>query len=293
MNQRRTGALILAAALLALVVLSAVQQATKPLPGAASAIPIAAPPSVGDCLLEPAGGQGVQLTPTSTVLRPDQVLSVGPCVGLRYGEVVKVTPAITRTDEQDSLCVNLYDYVGVKFSGAGWRTPLYLSSTVIGPDDRQFATGQTWAACVVIPSFGQPYDGSVKGAGSALPPSFATCFPGARTADSLRSDCYGPHRRELLGVRSLLAPGMTQAELDQTCQEWGSKVTGLQDFTVSGQLRPATAVYDSTNLSSTLSPANLPGGQPYYAECFAEPTSLSRLLTGPLLSLGDGPLPLS
>ncbi|AZI56919.1 hypothetical protein EH165_00770 [Nakamurella antarctica] len=302
MDQRRAGMLVLVAALLSVAAIALVGQAIRPLPGKALALPLGGAPSVGDCALAPSPAAFPYPVAKAGQYRVPNVAPLAPCVGTRFGEVFEVVDALTKSDQQASMCLRLDDYLEMYTDPSGIFVHSYsVSTTLVGPNDRQFASGQRWVACVVIAGHQGQFDRPVKQSWSAMPSAFATCWADAGPTQGVPDiACDSPHRMELLGVMFNFSPDLTQSGLDARCKEWARTVTNMADVTAGDQLLIRAVMEASPK--GQLVPA-LAGGDGasdresdgfytvFSANCVAVPADENRVLIGPLTSLGNGPVP--
>ncbi|AZI56920.1 hypothetical protein EH165_00775 [Nakamurella antarctica] len=295
MNQRRAGGLVLVAALLAVAAISLIGQALRPVPGTASPVPVAGPPSVGDCLLAAPVHQEVPTQASdSAELRVDRVLQLSACSGSRFGEVYRVVESFTSVNQQLDLCAGLTDYTGwpLQRSSEFWSPAPSVSVTSSGPDDRQWAAGQRWVACVVMAGFYGSIASPVGRSLPEMPAAFATCYGTVEVPRfSPQVDCGGVHRMELFGTKSVIGAQQSQAQLDASCQTWAGMVTGMPEVTAGGQLTVHAVVIDPMDSQASVDPSSLADGQITFSMCTATPASDKQVLLGPLASLGSAPVP--
>ena len=153
MNRAAAGFGLLAGALLLIVIAAAVRG--RMVPGQATAEPVTPPPQVGDCVTQDPNALGADLYTWTTVLPS---VPTGPCTGNRFGEVVGVMPADTArapiADMGTPPCQAPVDeYLGMQgtlpHDNGGFYRIDAVPVAVVGPDDKQRAAGQDWAACLV------------------------------------------------------------------------------------------------------------------------------------------------
>jgi hypothetical protein len=298
----RWAGLVGVVAVLAAAVVVAV--ADKTYPGSPVAAPPPPPPQIGDCIADPppSSVDAVPLAFATTFVA---------CGPVRRGEVAAmlggVDSATGGTAEGVDPCWDsAAPYLGLLPDGSlpGLHTLwFHLSPLAVGqvhPTDRQAAFGQHWVACVVYPLSGAD--------ATAAPPSYRTplrnVFDGAappvalavcgRTTDPGWSpqlvDCSKPHRVEEFAATSTEGAGITQAQLDTDCRAIAARMMARSDPTA-GNLLTVTA--DSFGLdpegSFHAGLSHLPGSG---SICRVTSTDPGRQLQGPVLGIGDGPVPL-
>ncbi|AZI56921.1 hypothetical protein EH165_00780 [Nakamurella antarctica] len=295
-NQRRWGITVLIAALVGLATISVVGHALRPVPGTASAVSPPGPPSVGDCLSTPDFAEGIAFSEsTAGPIRVTQVLPLAPCSGPRFGEVFELLPVLTGADRQRAVCSGLDAFAGRSpaVPGQEWSPASAVSVVATGPNDRQFAAGQRWVACVITAALRGQWDGPSRQHFPAIPSAFAACFGRVgplRFAPLV--DCNSPHRMEVLGRMPIIHTGQTQKDLDTTCQRWASKVTLMPEVTAGGLLSVRALVIDPQDSQEVIDPASLAEGEKTFAMCIGFPSAEDRMLVGPLASLGSAPVPI-
>lgn len=310
----------------ALVVLSvlavtAVGASRRTFGGTATAAPVPPPPAIGDCLLDqPTGvswddswGQGFGTAPSDD---PPAAAEIGPCAGLRFGEIVQLDPAASTVDGQLSRWSEC-DRQAALYLGsprptddpdAVWQPTIMIRTGFVWPSRRQRAAGQTWAACVVtLPpdDFAQsatlPVDHPLRGGWTVaeVRNRMGTCGRDFQTP----APCGQPHRLETLAFADLESPALTQEQLDQGCRDQVAIQTRMPDPAAGGSLTVAALIVvnpgystagetDSGTVPDLESARNLDPPAIYsYALCVVSPTAADRRLTGSLRELGDAPVP--
>ncbi len=127
------------------------------------------------------------------------------------------------------------------------------------------------------------YTGTARGAAgsSRIPGEFGSCVS---TADEYGDmvDCSTPHPTEILGYTGPLASPPSRAELNGTCRLLATRLTGLADPTAGGKLQvvlaPQAGGWDSAGRDTVL----------YQCRLAAAP---GTQLVGPLVGIGEGPVP--
>ena len=305
-GRRWPAALLILAAVLIAAVLTRQAAGTKVAGTAQISSVVPGVPAVGDCLLQPvraadaAVNSRLQYPPAST----------GPCRDRRYGEVVAVidsakvargTVTPSGTDDPNMVaCVNAAArYLGgpKQFAlGGGWKPVSVTSTLAAGPTPRQRAAKQKWIACIeyIDPDGpGRPradeYRRTAKlafSAGSPPPAAFSTCLQTTAAAEPDVVDCHRPHPAELFAT-AMGNADTSRLLLTNTCNLLVSHYTGIPSAS-SGQLTVKVDIYDQ---QGKLVPDSTHAVSQYSAMCMAMPTSGGQL-TGPLMGIGDNPLPL-
>jgi hypothetical protein len=304
----------------ALVVLSvlavtAVAASRRTFAGTATAAPVPPPPAIGDCLLgQPTGlgwddslGQG----PGSSPDDPPAGAEIGPCAGLRFGEIVQLDPAAGTVEGQLSRWSEC-DRQAALYLGwprpsddpdAVWQPTIMIRTGFVWPSRRQQAAGQTWAACVVtLPpdDFAQsailPVDYPLRGGWTVadVRNRVGTCGRDFQTP----APCGQPHRLETLAFANLESSTLTQEQLDQGCRDQVAAQTRMPDITAGGSLSTHVTIFVMRGgIDSDLTVPDLDSVRSLdsviysYAQCVVSPTAADRRLTGSLRELGDAPVP--
>ncbi len=304
MSRRWWGLLVLTVLLLAVVVVPQVA-GTKVAGNAQIESLIPGPPAVGDCLLQPVLPADAALN--SSLRYPP--VSTGPCNGRRYGEVVAVigsskiavgTVSASVVDDPNVFaCINAVGrYLGgpAQFAlGGGWTPSSVTATLAAGPTPRQRSANQNWIACIEYIDPNGPgraraddYRKTAKlafSAGSPPPPAFSTCLQSTAAVEPDVVDCHRPHPAELFAT-AMGNAATSRLLLTNTCNLLVSQYTGISDAT-SEQLTVKINIYDQ---DGELVPESKHTVSNYSAMCIAVPTA-GRQLTGPLMDVGDKPLP--
>ncbi len=306
-NRQWVGLLVLL--MVVLGVSAATQVAHRQVAGTAHIAPVPGPPSVGDCLSQPVGGR------SQAVKIEHAAVATGACAGRRYGEVVSVIPgAKVQPFQQDNTNGSIVDpnldtcaMKTVTFLGLGagpghpanpaapghpinvftYWSPVLLTSSfyAAGPSALETSMGQRWLACIsYIPDAttrtAMPYDRSARGTfTTGTPPAaYAVCLKTADAKMLYIINCSLPHAAELFGYR-FGAAATPRAALDATCTAMIKKFTGMSDTGAGGRLTAGTVATAGTATSADSDSCMV-----------TAPTG--HHLTGPLMNLGDKPLPL-
>ena len=296
MDRRWWGAAVVATVLLSALVVPGI--AGTRLTGAAQRAPIPGPPTVGDCLrAEPTRKGGAFDSPSMRVFTGP----VGPCDEANYGEVVSVQDVDSfRGSISDRMAVldpagcerPATEYFGwsAAVPGVGsseptrWLPAALQNLVLFGPDASQYALGQRWLSCVLLPG-AAPYAGSVRGnqPGPAVN-AFGTCRVSANDTSSPHVRCEEPHVSEIVGVGSVEPTKVP--ELLDACRRLISAEAGLSDPTAGGAL----SIWVEAGGSFGDPPqAGSSGRTP--GRCTVSATG-GRQLNASILGVGAGPLPL-
>ena len=290
---------------------------TKQLAGSPVLAVIPGPPEVGACVLNPTDWNSrLPAGEPSVAVDGTVYLSVatGSCRPARYGEVAGVIadgldyePPATgdRSDDPNSpdrRCSDLVDeYVGNTGSvtaSATWYPAPSVGPMLLGPSALQQRFGARWLACVAVgyagSASGTRYTGSVRDVMHTLrfPSALAQCLDAAPAAATVATvDCRDPHPAELMASFYTDDPhAADRATLAKSCPAIAASLTGLSDPTAGGRLRVSTV---TNNLpvygdNGDMNPEHMVDVESF---CLIEATG-GRVLTGPLLGLGNGELPL-
>jgi hypothetical protein len=247
MSRRWWGAAVIVGALL--VALIATNISGSRIAGIATTAAVSAAPAVGQCLLADPGDLRSVLDMPDVEVRAGVF---GPCNSGSFGEVVwvKNSEASGKVELRTAnlLPVDCWqpanDYLGAPEVAhnndppvdqpPNW-VPAAMRATVrFGPDPAQFASGQAWVACVILPR-DAPYQGSVRG---ERPGPAANAFGSCRVVDSTVAEpyvpCMQPHDSEVFGY--VAADPADIPELLATCRRLITAATGLPDITAGGRL---------------------------------------------------------
>jgi hypothetical protein len=316
--RRAIGLAVVAVTFLVFVVVGAVRG--RVVRGEPVAQPVASPPAVGDCVLGNPHELDVGLYNWAPALPS---VETGPCSGSRYGEVVLVFGDFVAAKATLYPAENPYDKCirgGDEYLAVPARLPFDGGFTVqppvsdpvfapaanvfvafFGPDARQRAAGQAWAACVIyLPTAvdGRTplmIDHPLQGAWLRIPDNqlFALCIDDI--AEPVAADCHVPHRFELIGM----AWGTTQATpefIDAACRSTAIEALGSSAALDSGALTAQVVAVrpDPENEGALIvGPGAVSSVSTYLDDCLLTTTDTARRLTGSLRGLGDAPVPMT
>ena len=230
-----------------------------------------------------------------------------PCSSPHFSEVVFVVPDFTiptadAASLMDPCREHVDEYLGtppppppdgsfVQVAGVGL--------SMLGPDARQRAAGQNWAACMVLKPISIDaaapiaLDHSLQGAWQRKADSqlFAVCLDDATSP--WPANCQGPHRFEVLGL-ALGTAGATQESVAAACRQLVIEALGSSAALDRGDL--TTQVVPSrppSNGDGTLitGPDAVTADSEYFNNCLTSPTDSARRLTAP--RLGDAAVPMN
>lgn len=224
------------------------------------------------------------------------------CAGDRYGEVVTIADGVDlqssfEDGSQERCWRGALRYLGLP-DPTGDRGPdVNVLATLIGPDERQRAAGQDWAACVVLLA--------PVGTGNGL-----------TVGHSLRDAWSRADDRRLLtmcvsDIHLLYLVDCLEPHGAEQISSWPGDPAGFGEVDVAACRRDAvdalgsSAPLDRGDLSAAAQPARwdertgqqitgadaVSGAQPYFVTCLLVPADPSRMLVGPVRDLGDAPLP--
>ena len=315
-TSRAAGVGVLAGAVLLLAVLAG--QAPRTVGGTAVAAPVPGEPGVGQCLVEQASSDAVLsddqgLRSPGRELRDCRTEAEPGVVGstVVVGEVAAVLTERSGRP-RDACAVGASIFVGgsgVVLAGA-WTVAGGPAVLITGPDRRQWADGQRWQACVVVPSRWTA-DGvfdPTRGIGPVLRESARGRWSDPTYRDRL-GDCFAVysgavaellspafcgqgHELERLGLSDGVVDPRSAAVLRQTCRELAVARTTAADPTYDGQLRVAVVVTGPDGSSREIDDGDeLPAEAT--ADCVIRPADPSMLLTGTVIGLGAAPVPLA
>ena len=314
-DRRWGGVLVLVVAVIAALAGSG---RTKQVAGTADIAAIPGPPEVGACVLNPTDWNS-RLPAGEPAVAADGTIflsvATGPCRSARYGEVAglvadgldyRAPAGSDKWDDPNSpdrQCTDLVDaYIG-NSAGPGtgpasWYPAPEVSAMLLGPSALQQRFGARWLVCAVVghagSSSGPRYTGSVRDVMHTLrfPSALAQCLDAVPTAAAVVPvDCAEPHEVELMASSYTDDPRATdRPALAASCPEVAASLTGMLDPTAGGRLRVSTV---TNNLpvygdGGTMDPDHMVDVQSF---CVIEAIGGHRL-TGPLLGLGGGAVPL-
>lgn len=302
-RQRLTGLVLIGAALVVVMAISALQG--RAVPGTAVASPVSPRPQVGDCATIDANQQFLGQLNAGEV----PVLASQPCDGVRAGEVISVGEG--SSDGRAECFEAASGYVGLTPIDLGslavqnstdtvWIPDVRLVTFNFGPSARQVTAGQRWLACVMVgtsfdglqplPFQQSPRSAAVRGGTSF--DRFSVC------ADTPMQErlipCGEPHRYELMV--GALSVGGTKAASLASCRNKITELTGLTDPSAGGRLQVVMTSYTYTFDAKAekfveTTYADAQQGKALLS-CAVTPASADEVLTGSLYGLNDRPLPI-
>jgi hypothetical protein len=272
------------------------------LPGDPTAVPVPAAPRVGDCLHENPYAQGADLYRETA---PLAVLRSGPCSGPRPGEVVAMTDG--PPDGSDVPVAAHRQCLKQAFRYLGLPTPpppelpvgpaVSVGYVLVGPDDRQRAAGQSWAACVVFLPISidavtpATIDHTVRDAWNRPEDSrlFAQCLD---QVGLVAANCWWPHRFEVIS-RRLGDPAATHASVQEACTQDAVQALGSPTALNRGELSVLAipARPDPTGDGLGTGAGAVTPGVDYVTNCLLSPSNNSKTLTASVRGLRDAPVP--
>lgn len=303
MDRRVAGIVVLVLALLAVVVVPSISG--RRVTGAPVALRFADPPKVGDCPqpLPPGSVYNNGSTPEVSAA----AITFGPCSGPIGGEVVGVWPtaAAAKADQSGSRrggpCYRqAADFAGLQPFGRTtdafgdaldgsvyWKPTIGFDPINVVPAPLAAAGGQTWVACLVIPTKQPSYFGTLRNAyvSGRLPDAFGLCWDGDDLDNAVTLlRCDQPHPAELLATGWIPDRSSTNTdEIDGSCRTVAGRIMRTADPTRQGAI---SIVADLVRRDGAQTP-----DAPLAVNCFATAV-LPQQLSGTVIGLADGPLPL-
>lgn len=308
--RRAIGIMALIVAAFAVLVLPKVLSAG--LTGIPSSMDIPEPPPIGSCVLvDPAAVTRVDCDKAhdgEVAMSWAAGILPEPTFVLNRNYSMIATDAQGKLLPSDPLCSGWgSQYVGTitKFGPALWAPvdPSFVTTKVVAPPG--FGTDkQHWVACVVVPGKAAPYVGTVRDSGgatgSARPDIFGWCFSSdtVATSASVYSSCAGAHRIEQLATfiptqqmfyANTITVETTLPEIEQGCLELATQMIGAVDPTFGGRLQIRSAPVSEELRTPEAGP---PQSGLRVPDCFVSYVGVGEL-TGTVVGLGDGALPVS
>ena len=297
-DRRLAGIAVLVLAVVAAAVVGA--RNAKYLTGLPGPAPVADPPAVGDCLTSP---MGQDVYPA--------VASTGSCHGPRYGEVVAVMPHTLEQVAQDNndsadmsttpegRCITKgLQFLGLSYpivqgsatDPATWFPSTNLGSSLIQPNPLAQRFGADWTACVVAVYSNS--GGTTRYSGTLgqvhitrdYPQAAAICWSDLPLNETPVVPCREPHGVEEFGNMWDVDSSTRPADLHGSCLDLVKQMTGMDDPTAAGALQ-VRAIQSYTYPAADHQQTLLAG-----YSCIVQ-AAAGKQLTGPLLNLHDGPLP--
>ena len=299
MPRRVAGSVVLAGVLLLIVVVATIRGHT--VAGRPTAPPIQAAPQVGDCVMQNPHDLGAGLYNLPA-------LRTGQCSGPRFGEVAFVVPDFTvptadTAPGPDPCREHVDQYLGTPSppSSDGSFTPFAgVMVALIGPDGRQRAAGQNWAACMVyLPisiAAATPItiDHSLQGAWQRPEDGrlFAFCVDDTTTLWEV--NCRWTHHFEVLGI-AVGTPVIPPESLEAACRQAVIEALGSSAALDRRELttQVVSARPQPNNGTLITGPDAITTDSEYNNFCLTTPADSTRQLTAPLRGLGDGAVPMN
>ncbi len=220
-------------------------------------------------------------------------MDIGACEpAQRFGEISAVK---TQTAGDYDVCLDgagsFDEYAGLSqlfTPKAGWQPRIHFTATILEPDARQHAAGQTWSACLLTPANSQQsYQSSLEDSfqSGRFPAEFAQCQHEVDVFLSLPGSCVLPHTTEFLGEQVLFGNNIDEGELNESCRALAVIITGMSAPAAGGQLQILATVFptDQTRMNEDQQRMHI-------ALCTIGSAG-DRLLTGTLIGLGSAPIP--
>jgi len=298
MSRRWWGAAVVVGALLSALIATNISGSRTAGTPMAAALPVR--PAAGDCLLSDPGDLPSALEQPAT-----QVLvgSFGPCGNGNFGEVVWVSDGGQGNGDAEDRMADLLlvdcwqpathylDAPEVAHNNdppvdqpPNWVPAAMRAIVQFSPDRAQYASGQAWVACVILPREA-PYPGSVRGQQSGpATNAFGSCRASDREADGPYVPCAESHDSEVFGY--VTADSADIPALLESCGQLISATTGLADVTVGGRLSLWVEIGGS--FGDPFRQQSNRGVTP--AKCTLSTTGGGRLAAS-LIGTGSAPLP--
>jgi hypothetical protein len=169
---------------------------------------------------------------------------------------------------------------------------------LVGPDDRQHASGQHWAACVVVLPISADsaapttIDHSLHDAWNRPDDSrlFGQCLD---QVGQVATNCRSPHRFEVISRRPG-DPGASPESVQDACTQDAVQALGSPAALNRGELSvlAVPAPPDPTGDGLSTGPGAVTPGTDYVTNCFVSPSDTSKMLTDSVRGLREAPAPL-
>ena len=313
MHQQRVGLIVICSAVLLVAVITGLRP--DRVTGVAQATPVAGPPAVGDCVMDPLPKP--ELGATTPVLAnsggtvpvyPAQQMQ--PCTGLRYGEITAVIatpkPTLVTGDDTNGRFLNdpneascsepAQQYLGITTQpaqGSFWQGRILQFNIALSrPSTRQEAAGQRWAACIVtLPASDQAsapplYIGSLRDAvhTGRYRDQLGDCISNFDWDGGLIS-CAQLHILEVMGWGDSGDHPVTGEQVESSCQQLVHQLTAMPDPTAGGALSIQIGVREGNRIA--IHPSQVAA----HSAISCGVTTGNRELRGSLLGLGRQPIP--
>ena len=310
--RRLLGLTVLVSAVLVSVALAAIRNHL--VPGEPVAQPVPAAPTVGDCVTQNPWDLGADLTGINldSPQQPLPSLPTAPCTGSRFGDVASILtdfavptapPDPAAGPPADPCGQDLGEYLGLPPAtptDSGFVPVTAVHEALIGPDPRQRAAGQRWAACIVyLPisidaAVPLTVDHPLRGAWQRTDDSrlFAVC--GDDPATLIASNCRWPHHFETLAAAPA-NPAAPPESVQADCRQAVTQALGSSAALDHGELTTQVVPFrpNPDNGTWITGPDAITADGSYFNDCLVTPTDTTRSLTAPLRGLGDDPAPLN
>ncbi len=302
MERRLAGIVVLLLALSAIIVVPSLDG--RRVAGSAVATSFPDPPAAGDCLLSPFALTAVSPVKSAEIAVTE--VDLGTCGDSASGEVVAFWETAAAAAQAPSSrfggpCYRqAAGYAGLRSQDRStdlpdaptdgpvrWKPTIGFTAYLVVPGELEQRAGRSWAGCLVVPTGGPAYSGTLRDAfRRGLPPQYALCFAssdlGVLPALLL---CDQPHPAELLATG--LIPDRSQvslADIDDSCQQIAGRLIGTADPTRGDALE---IVADRLTSQSD----DRPDG-PLTIACFATAAGSAQLL-GSVIGLGERTVPVA
>lgn len=305
MDRRTGGALVIVLALVSVLVVPRILNPVL-VTGVAAPAPPPPAPAIGDCIADTDWSSGFD--DAGALIQSAPAVFV-PCTEPHQGEVSYVNPDFQPAPYNagqpyggfDDPCTNPphseLTYLGLDPTTAHlWEPALATGTRVLGPDARQFAAGQRWAACVITFRGYATVTSTLRDATrrDGPPRALAVCFTGGGANPTDRPAlCSGPHAVELLAAVTLPADDpIDQTALDRGCVELADQQAGRPLSNEAGlEVVALTYAFDTASAAPVEVVAPLPtGADGGWSSCLVRAVD-GRRLDGSVRQLGTRPLP--
>lgn len=308
------GLLVIVLGLLAAVIVPVAAGRTTP--GRPQAVPVPAPPAVGQCIGQSFLADWNAVGEEVKAYRYPELV-VGDCDRMHFGEVVAVIAHPTTPEVQTQSGSSFVDDSNMETCGravAGfvqsgdpaegreppadgyWGPAAFPSVVALAPTNRQRAAGQQWLACgVYLTDHGQAGSNSTAvGYRNSLRSASSTgtgrdylgyCPDEADWNQASSVSCRVPHHGEIFGLGAL-EQDTPRATLLTSCATMVAQATGNGALAGNGRLVLEVEATDQNG--TTVEGSMVPKGASLQCGLL---TTGGRLLGGSLIAIGGEPLP--